>query len=359
VNADAFLPAGGGREALEAGYDVWRRVTAVDHETQAVVLNTDRGPQPYPMPLDGITSHPKASLVEAIAACATPDRTQGDSTASLAIGPELFERLSDAAAQAERRVVRLTAELDGRADADAARALGDLILARYQDILPGAESVTLTDFEGQMVEVDLDPKLPPHENASAFYDRAARSERAAARMPAIIAKAAGERDRLLALVERMNAGQATPDEIRDVLPPAPARQRRGQQTPARPYRSFRSSGGLEIRVGRGARHNDDLTFRHSAPDDVWLHARHTAGAHVILRWSGSDAPPARDLEEAGVLAALYSKARTSSSVPIDWTRRKHVRKPRGSAPGSVLPDRVKTIFVRPDERLLESLSEET
>ncbi|MGB1779766.1 MAG: NFACT RNA binding domain-containing protein, partial [Longimicrobiales bacterium] len=139
------------------------------------------------------------------------------------------------------------------------------------------------------------------------------------------------------------------------VPPAPSRQRRGPQGPTAPYRRFTSSGGLEIRVGRGSRHNDDLTFRHSSPNDVWLHARHTAGAHVILRWSGAGAPPARDLEEAACLAALHSKARTSGTVPVDWTLRKYVRKPRGSAPGAVAPDRVQTLFVSPDPDLAERL----
>jgi len=125
-----------------------------------------------------------------------------------------------------------------------------------------------------------------------------------------------------------------------------------------PYRTFRSSGGLEIRVGRGARHNDALTFRHSAPDDIWLHARQAAGAHVILRWTKPGNPPARDLEEAAVLAALHSRARTSGSVPVDWTRRKHVRKPRRAAPGAVIPDRVRTLFVEPRADLAEGLKEE-
>jgi predicted ribosome quality control (RQC) complex YloA/Tae2 family protein len=43
-------------------------------------------------------------------------------------------------------------------------------------------------------------------------------------------------------------------------------------------------------------------------------------------------------------------------VPVDWTRRKYVRKPRGAAPGSVVPERVGTIFVEPDEGLLETLA---
>jgi predicted ribosome quality control (RQC) complex YloA/Tae2 family protein len=34
-----------------------------------------------------------------------------------------------------------------------------------------------------------------------------------------------------------------------------------------------------------------------------------------------------------------------------------VRKPRGAKPGSVLPDRVRTLFVEPDERVLETLND--
>jgi predicted ribosome quality control (RQC) complex YloA/Tae2 family protein len=126
--------------------------------------------------------------------------------------------------------------------------------------------------------------------------------------------------------------------------------------PARPYRLYRTSGGLEVRVGRNARANDDLTFRHSAPDDVWLHAQSVPGSHVILRWPDAEgAPPARDLEEAATIAAVHSRARSSGLVAVDWTRRKYVRKPRGAPPGSVTIQRVKTLFVEPVEEVAERL----
>jgi len=89
---------------------------------------------------------------------------------------------------------------------------------------------------------------------------------------------------------------------------------------------------------------------------VWLHARYKSGAHVVLRWGRPGNPPARDVEEAAVLAALNSGARTSKTVPVDWTLRKHVRKPRGSPPGAVVPQRVRTIFVEPDPALGDRLA---
>ena len=157
----------------------------------------------------------------------------------------------------------------------------------------------------------------------------------------------------------MRAGTATEQEIRIALPERELRARtpEGETVAGLPYRIYRTSGGLEVRVGRGSGANDDLTFRHSKPDDIWLHARDSAGAHVILRWDAREAPPARDLHEAAVLAAVHSKARTSGSVPVDWTHRKYVRKPRKSPPGSVVPERVKTLFVEPDPTLPDRLSE--
>ena len=124
---------------------------------------------------------------------------------------------------------------------------------------------------------------------------------------------------------------------------------------------FRGVGGLpplERRLkGLGSKANDQLTFKHCAPNDIWLHARHSAGAHVVLRWTSGETPPARDLEQAANLAALHSKARTSGSVPVDWTRRKYVRKPRKAPPGSVQLDRAKTLFVAPDPSLLDRLKD--
>ena len=122
-----------------------------------------------------------------------------------------------------------------------------------------------------------------------------------------------------------------------------------------PYRRYQSSGGLEIRVGRGPRDNDALTFRHTHPEDIWMHARGAAGAHVVLRWGKPDPPPSRDLAEAAVLAALHSGARGAGVVPVDWTWRKYVRKPRKAPPGSVVPSRTTTLFVEPDPALPERL----
>ena len=78
----------------------------------------------------------------------------------------------------------------------------------------------------------------------------------------------------------------------------------------------------------------------------------------MLRWHGEENPPAQDLAEAAVLAALHSRARGSGSVPVDWTRRKYVRKPRKAPAGTVTVERARTLFVEPDPAVAERLREE-
>jgi predicted ribosome quality control (RQC) complex YloA/Tae2 family protein len=187
-------------------------------------------------------------------------------------------------------------------------------------------------------------------NAQAWYAEARKRDRAAERLPALIE---ANRQTVAALEDRLQRARAG-EAIELPAQPSKPGQRRVEQK--LPYRRYRTSGGLEVRVGRNSRANDELTLRHAAPDDIWMHARAAGGAHVVLRWSDPDAnPPRRDLEQAAMLAALHSKARHSGVVPVDWTRRKYVRKPRKAAAGSVSVERVKTLFVRPENDQLNEL----
>ncbi len=363
LNAPALLGAAirasgaEARRALEEGWAAWQRMIDPQESTHPGVLETERGPQPYPFPLPGPSFTGTPTLLEAFAACGEHAEEDGEEAGRLALLPAgLTAELEAAVDAALRRTTRLEAELEGLEDAEELRALGNVLLAHYGEVAHGAERVVLPGFDGQPVTIALDPALEPHENASRLYDRASRVERARRRLPELISRARRHAARLEALLDRARQGTATEEEVRTVVP---ARSRaRSAATPGGglPYRSWKSSGGLEIRVGKGAKQNDELTFHHSAPGDVWLHARHAAGAHVVLRWSRPGNPPKRDLAEAATLAALHSEARTSASVPVDWTLRKYVRKPRRSGPGLVSFERGRTLFVHPDPELPERLA---
>lgn len=378
INASALLGAAlsddagpaATQAALEAGWALWNRIGAVARGTQApdpVLLEFDSGLQPYPVSLPHVAKAP--STAGPVAGSETEagllallrvarERSATFDVAAALLPSALLGRLERHVDGLRQRLASLEQQESDVPDPDTLQHTGDLLLARFHEVPQGAASVELLDFEGQPVHVELDPRRSPDENARDYYDRAGKARRARERLPRLIDTARGQWQSACDLLERARSGEVDADEVQAALPSERLLSGAGDDAPTLPYRRYRSSGGLEIRVGRGSKRNDDLTFRHSAPDDIWLHARHTAGAHVILRWNGEGSPPQRDLHEAGMLAALNSKARTSGSVPVDWTRRKYVRKPRKAPAGAVIPERVKTVFVTPDAELEERLRDE-
>jgi predicted ribosome quality control (RQC) complex YloA/Tae2 family protein len=101
-----------------------------------------------------------------------------------------------------------------------------------------------------------------------------------------------------------------------------------------------------VLVGRSNQDNDRVTFKAAGPDDLWFHARGVPGAHVVLRTGGRD-PSEDEITAAASAAAYYSAARATAHVSVDYTERKHVRKPRGSRPGFVTYERERTVQVVP------------
>lgn len=365
------LSNGGWAEHAYARYAALRKIATGRVSTAgAHLLTRSWGAQPYISALGEADARPAGSLLDGFEAAfdlwrRTPHGTgEHGAIAEAATVPEpevgaLLAALEARRQKSERRLGSLRRELDKGPHPDELRAIGNLLLARISDVPRGAASVTLTDFDGSEREIELDPRREPAENASGYYAQAARRERAERALPAQLADLQAEIDKLGQAIEAVPEHGASEEAwaLAGGRPEGPLLSPGVAEPPRLPYRQLVTSGGLELRIGRGSRDNDELTFRHSAPDDVWLHARQSPGAHVILRWGRRDEnPPQRDLVEAAIAAAVNSEARHSKTVAVDWTRRKHVRKPRKAPPGTVVPDRVKTLFVEPDEALLRQLS---
>jgi predicted ribosome quality control (RQC) complex YloA/Tae2 family protein len=131
--------------------------------------------------------------------------------------------------------------------------------------------------------------------------------------------------------------------------------RRTAQRPKPPFRRFLTASGRPILVGRGAAHNDELTLHVARPRDLWLHAREWSGAHVVVPLGKGESCPPEVLVDAAHLAAHFSGAREEAIVEITYGLRKHVRKPRGSAPGTVVLDREKVLVLRRQDAVMERL----
>lgn len=294
-------------------------------------------------------------------------------------GPRAKERrIADRRKEAERalkrrldRVLRsmkkVEEDLARTRDADRWRRLGDLLKPMLSRIPRGAEAVEATEYteEGpRSVEVPLDPKLSPQENVERYYKRYRRMRAGAERIPERLAQLEAE---ARSLRESLAGLEAAEDEeaIAELLADAGEASRRGGLSPKDerklPYRTFVSATGQRILVGRGAKQNDELTFRHARGSAHWLHARGYPGAHVVIPLPRGADPDGETLLDACALAAHFSGARGEAVAEITHAPVSRLRKPKGGAPGAVLlGGGARTVAYRhEDERIRRLLASET
>lgn len=276
--------------------------------------------------------------------------------------------LNKETAKLEKKLNLYTEDFDNTAGAEKLRLYGELLTANLYRLEKGMAEITLENYheEGSPpVTIPLDPQRTPVENAQAYFKKYNKAKRTREALESLIGQA---RDELVYLEGIKAAADYASDlreldEIRQELveqgylkQPPPGRvtgkQKKEKHVP-RPL-SFVSIDGFQLFVGKNNRQNDVLTTKMARGEDIWLHAKDIPGAHVIIRTEGKEAPPATLMEAAG-LAALFSKAGKSKNVPVDYTLKKHVHKPKGARPGMVIYEHQKTIMAAPDEELPERL----
>jgi hypothetical protein len=233
-------------------------------------------------------------------------------------------------------------------------------LAAYQStIRPGAETVELPDVYNPdtTVRITLDPALSVASQIEKRFRKATKLEKSEAHARRRIELVEGEIRELraaLEVVERAGSFAIALTHLQTIRSRhgldavdhrAPARGRAVVATT--PFRRFDLGQGWIALVGKSSRDNDELTFRHAAPADLWLHAQSVPGSHVILKSPGPETPPPAILQAAAGLAAHYSRARHSGLVPVIYTRRKYVRKFRGARAGQVRCEREKMVMAEP------------
>ena len=265
----------------------------------------------------------------------------------------------------------LRRDLEGHGDAEGHRRAGDLLLANIGTAVREGGRVRVTDFyaeETPTVELEIDENRTLQEEAARRFARYAKARRAAREVAERLEKVEPElaalearREELERIVAaRDEAGLAAfeggkTDEKARAKRPGAARDKSPKRSAAekgRALRRYRSSDGYEVVVGRGARENDELTFRVARSYDTWMHAADYPGSHVVVRARAKDEPiPHRTLVEAARLAAHFSQARQDAKVAVNYTQRKFVSKPRGAAPGLVYLSSFRTLLVEPGEEI--------
>ena len=240
-------------------------------------------------------------------------------------------------------------------DCEKWRIFGELLKANLHAIDRGQPYVDVQNYydpELKTVRIPLNVALTPAQNAQHYFKEYKRCCNAEAVLGRLIDESKEELKYIESVADELNRAMTVADltEIKSELIGAgylrARNDRKKQPKPAAPL-EFKSPDGYRVLVGRNNRQNDELTLKIADDSDMWFHTKNIPGSHVIVFCNGEELPYSTVLFAAS-LAANHSKAAGSSSVPVDYTRVKYVKKPSGAKPGMVIYKTNKTVYITPN-----------
>ncbi len=268
--------------------------------------------------------------------------------------------LEHARKRVEKRLSACAATLLDEQSLAKYRLYGELLTASASRVPRGSDRAVVENYYEETapsVEIPLDPTLSAMDNAQRYFKKYRKGRTAQSYAAAQQETLGSELLYLEGQLENLGNCQTVNElwEIREELTGLGylKRDKAGKKTAARPQPStpllFLAPDGTRVEVGKNNLQNDRLT-KAAPPEAVWLHAKDMAGSHVVVY---TDTPSQQTLLFAAGLAAYYSKGRASDNVPVDYTKRKFVKKPAGAKPGFVIYQNQRTLYVRPDNGGME------
>lgn len=223
---------------------------------------------------------------------------------------------------------------------------GDMIMANLHIIKPGVEQVTLNDFSENQTPtpIKLKKELTPQKNAESYYRKSKNQQIEIEHLKNNLAAKQTDIEQIKSSIQRIeqaNDLKKLRQEVDTYIKPL-----RKENDQPLPYHEF-DYHGFKIWVGKNAANNDVLTLKYGYKEDLWLHAKDVAGAHVIVKYQAGKNFPKDVIERAAELAAYNSKRKNESLCPVTVTPRKFVRKRKGDPAGMMVVEREDVILVEP------------
>ncbi len=224
---------------------------------------------------------------------------------------------------------------------DKYRIYGELLHTYGYNAQPGAKSLeALNYYTNEMITIPLDSTKTAMENAQKYFDKYNKQKRTYEALSELIKETKEDITYLESVSTALDIALGEEDlvQIKEELTEAGYIRRKfskkKEKITSKPFH-YISSDGFHMYVGKNNLQNEELTFQFANGNDWWFHAKGCPGSHVIVKTEGLELPD-QTFEEAGRLAAYYSKNRGAEKVEIDYVEKKHVKKPNGSKPGFVV-----------------------
>ena len=267
---------------------------------------------------------------------------------------DIYKLLTILIQRTQRKTELRKKDLSKCLDRDKYRIYGELIKANLYSIKPGSKSVTLSNYYDENladIVIPLNPSISPAANADKYFKEYKKSYTAEKVLLNLIYQDQNDIKYFESVLDALTRAETLLEltEIREELIDSGYLHISSKQKKTKSNDNFReyiSPKGNKILVGKNNKQNDKLTLTFSKKTDIWFHTKNIPGSHTVLCCNSQEISN-EELIFAASIAAYHSKAQSSSSVPVDYTLIKYVKKPSGAKPGMVIYNNEKTLFVTP------------
>lgn len=242
------------------------------------------------------------------------------------------------------------------------KVYGELLQTYGYQAEPEAKEIeALNYYTNEMIRIPLDPTKTPLENAKRYFEKYNKMKRTYEALSHLIVETRDEISYLESVSNALDIARTEDDlaQVKEELTQSGYVRRKFTKKKEK-FKSmplhYISSDGYDMYVGKNNFQNEELTFSFASGNDWWFHAKKVPGSHVIVKSQGEDMPD-RVFEEAGKLAAFYSKNNGSEKVEVDYVEKKHVKKVKGQKPGFVIYHTNYSLIADTDISMLQEVSE--
>ncbi len=275
---------------------------------------------------------------------------------------DLFKLLGSAVERTARKINNRKAELEKSENREQLRVFAELITANQYRLTEKSSSYSVENYydNNNLIDIPVNPALTAQQNAQRYFKEYKKAANAEKLLHSLIEEGEQELIYLDTVIDNLSRADTDREisEIREELENGGyvKSKKSGKQKKEKPLPplEFTSSDGFKILVGRNNVQNDILTLKTAKNYDMWLHVQKQAGSHTIIIADNKEITETA-ICEAACIAAYHSKSKDSSSVAVDYTIVKNIKKPVGAKPGKVIYNTYNTVYVTPEKSLIEKL----
>ncbi|HDL02718.1 MAG TPA: fibronectin-binding domain-containing protein [candidate division Zixibacteria bacterium] len=265
----------------------------------------------------------------------------------------VIEALQKYVKKLRRKVSKIENDLSNARNFEQCKKYAEILKIHLPKLKKGDDYVELVDVysgSGKLVIIEMDPSLSPAQNADLYFKKYRKGREGLDLLTRRLDVARQEAESAETMLKEFEtdfetASKRYETDLPSILPRAVEKKPPAVRLP---YREHVLSTGVKIFVGRDGADNDNTTFGFAKPYELWFHTSQCPGSHVVMKFPNKDFEPSKtEILETAAIAAFHSKARNSKSVPVIYTQKKYVRKPRKAKAGLVTVEREKLVMVEP------------